>query len=78
MYLCSRFGKNTRNQMQTIRFCFDKMMRAGVKLAMLTGVAFTFAACYGPPPERYYQDNQEFETDSQKVEQQLVVEQEAE
>ena len=61
--------------MQTIRFCFDKTMRACVKLAMLTGVAFTFAACYGPPPERYYNENPEYNADAQQVEQQLSSEQ---
>ena len=60
--------------MQTIRFCFDKIMRAGIKLAMLTGVAFTVTACYGtPPPERYY-DRPDYQTDTQLVEQQVSVE----
>jgi starvation-inducible outer membrane lipoprotein len=63
--------------MQTIRFCFDKMMRAGIKLAMLTGVAFTVTACYGVPPERReWHDDQAYQTDTQQVEQQLVAEQE--
>ena len=63
--------------MQTIRFCFDRIMRAGIKLAMLTGVAFTVTACYGVPPQgqSYYEDPA-YETDTQQVEQQLVVEEE--
>ena len=41
---------------------------------MLTGVVFTVTACYGvmPPPE--LQDNEEYQADTQKVEQQLMVE----
>ena len=63
--------------MQTIRFCFDKMMRAGIKLAMLTGVAFTVTACYGVPPEnRKWYEEEAYRTDTQQVEQQLSVEQE--
>lgn len=62
--------------MQTIRFCFDKMMRAGIKLAMLTGVAFTVTACYGVPQNREWYDDEAYQTDTQQVEQQLVVEQE--
>ena len=62
--------------MQTIRFCFDKMMRAGIKLAMLTGVAFTVTACYGVPQYREWFDDEAYQTDTQQVEQQLVVEQE--
>lgn len=63
--------------MQTIRFCFDKMMRAGIKLAMLTGVAFTVTACYGVPPySREWYEDEAYQTDTQQVEQQLSVEQE--
>ena len=58
--------------MQTIRFCFDKLMRGGIKLVMLTGVAFTVTACYGTPPGRYYDDSA-YQTDTQQVEQQLGV-----
>ena len=39
------------------RLLWDKILRAGIKLCMLTGVAFTFAACYGTP----YGDIMEFE-----------------
>ena len=63
--------------MQTIRFCFDKMMRAGIKLAMLTGVAFTVTACYGVPPQnREWYDDEAYQTDTQQVEQLVAVEQE--
>ena len=61
--------------MQTIRICFDSIMRAGIKLAMLTGVAFTVTACYGTPPGRYY-DDPAYQADTQQVEQQLAVEEE--
>ena len=30
------------------RLLWDKILRMGIKLCMLTGVAFTFAACYAP------------------------------
>lgn len=43
----------------------------GIKLCMLTGVAFTFAACYGPAPERRMQNEPDFQKDQQKMEQQL-------
>ena len=33
------------------RLLWDKILRMGIKLCMLTGVAFTFAACYAPAPE---------------------------
>jgi starvation-inducible outer membrane lipoprotein len=63
--------------MKSVRFCFDKVMRAGIKLAMLTGVAFTVTACYGVPPERQnWYDDQEYQADTQQVEQQLTIEQE--
>jgi len=61
--------------MQTIRFCFDKVMRGGIKFLTLFGVAVTVTACYGPPPERYYNDL-EYQRDTQQVEEQLVVEEE--
>ena len=60
--------------MKTLRFNLDKIIRGGIKLLMLTGVAFTVTACYGvmPPPELL--DNEEYQADTQKVEQQLMVE----
>jgi hypothetical protein len=61
--------------MQTIRFCFDKVMRASVKLAMLTGVTFTMTACYGVVPSQYA-DDEAYQTDTQQMEQILVVEEE--
>ena len=39
------------------RLLWDKILRMGIKLCMLTGVAFTFAACYAPA----YEPNMEFE-----------------
>lgn len=54
-----------------MRTLIDKILRAGIKLCMLTGVAFTFAACYGPMPERYYGDEPDYQQDQQQVEQQL-------
>ena len=58
--------------MKTIRFCFDNIMRAGIKLAMLSGVAFTVTACYGVPPRNW--DDTEYQTDTQQMEEILTVE----
>lgn len=30
----------------------DRILRLGIKVCMLSGVAFTFAACYAPAPYR--------------------------
>ena len=59
--------------MQPIRFSFDKAMRAGIKLLMLTGVTFTVTACYGPmiPPD---EREPEYQEDSLRLEQQLAIE----
>ena len=54
-----------------VREWFDKLCRIGIKAAMLTGVAFTMAACYGPPPERYLEGDPEFQEDQEQVEEQL-------
>jgi len=52
-------------------------MRAGIRLAMLTGVAFTVTACYGVPPQnRDWLDDPAYQADTQQVEQQLAVEEE--
>lgn len=39
------------------RVLWDKILRVGIKICMLTGVAFTFAACYAPAriPEREFE-----------------------
>ena len=54
-----------------MRTTIDRILQLGIKLCMLTGVAFTFAACYGPPPGRRWQNEPEFQQDQQKMEQQL-------
>ncbi|MCR5050812.1 MAG: hypothetical protein K6A36_06985 [Paludibacteraceae bacterium] len=57
-----------------IRVLIDKIFRAGIKLCMLTGVAFTVTACYGVPPERrehWYPNEPDYENAQQKVEKQL-------
>ena len=54
-----------------MRKLIDTFLRFGIKLCLLTGVAFTFAACYGPAPERYWQNEPDFQNDRQKMEQQL-------
>ncbi len=37
-----------------MRTLLDKILRAGIKVLMLTGITFTVSACYGPPPPDYY------------------------
>lgn len=53
-----------------MRKLFDKILQTGIKLCLLTGVAFTFAACYAPnhnfrdwenEPEQHQQDQQKLE-----------------
>ena len=51
------------------RIIIDKLLLAGIKLCMLTGVAFTFAACYAPAPGHW--EEPEYEEAQQKVEQQI-------
>ena len=59
--------------MKIFRTQLDTLVRAGIKLAMLTGVAFTVTACYGVPPEvRHWSEDPDFQSDTQKIEQQLV------
>ena len=59
-----------------MREFLDKLLRASIKLCMLTGVAFTVTACYGvvqEPPDMY---EDSYRADQQKVEQILVPEEE--
>ncbi|MEE1096402.1 MAG: hypothetical protein UH084_07535 [Paludibacteraceae bacterium] len=37
-----------------MRTLLDKILRAGIKVLMLTGITFTVTACYAPPPHGYY------------------------
>lgn len=37
-----------------MRTLLDKILRAGIKVLMLTGITFTVTACYAPPPTGYY------------------------
>ncbi len=37
-----------------MRTLLDKILRAGIKVLMLTGITFTVSACYAPPPPDYY------------------------
>lgn len=52
-----------------MRKIIDKILRASIKVCLLTGVAFTVTACYAPanPPE-----DPHHQEDQQKLEQQLV------
>jgi len=57
-----------------MRTLIDKILRFGIKLSMLTGVAFTMAACYGPAPipDEYWDRNApEYQEAQQKLEQQI-------
>ncbi len=54
-----------------MRNLLDKILRSGIKLCLLTGVAFTFAACYGPAPSERYWNEPEYQQDQEKLEQQL-------
>ena len=51
-----------------MRILWDKILRMGIKLCMLTGLAFTFAACYGPDPRW---EELEFQHDQKQTEQQI-------
>ena len=37
-----------------MRTLLDKILRAGIKLLMLTGITFTVTACYAPAHPDYY------------------------
>jgi len=54
----------------------DRICRAGVKLAMLTGVAFTVTACYGAPYTNYTDesDTTAVEEAQMQVDEQLRIE----
>lgn len=56
-----------------MRKVFDKIMQVGIKLCLLTGVAFTFAACYGPAPdpERWPQNAPEYQQEQEELEAKL-------
>ena len=56
-----------------MRTLIDRIFKAGIKLCLLTGVAFTFAACYGPAPGNYWEweNEPEYQKDQEQVEQQL-------
>lgn len=55
-----------------MRDLFDKIMRASIKLCMLTGITFLVTACYGvvnPPEmrdENYQEEQQQLEQKLQK------------
>jgi len=53
-----------------MRTVLDKLLRGGIRLCMLTGVAFTVTACYGTPPHDPAWE-EEFQNNSLQVEQQM-------
>ena len=54
-----------------MRNLLNTLLQSGIKLCLLTGVAFTFAACYGPAPMPEPYNEPEFRQDQDRVEQQL-------
>lgn len=54
-----------------MRTLYDRILQAGIKMCMLTGVAFTFAACYGTVPPDHWQNEPDYQKAQQKMEQQL-------
>ncbi|MBR4432060.1 MAG: hypothetical protein IKS76_02530 [Paludibacteraceae bacterium] len=54
-----------------MRHLIDQFFRAGIKLAMLTGVTFTMTACYGVVPNQY-SDDEAYQADTQRVEEVLA------
>ena len=54
-----------------MRILLDKILQSGIKLCLLTGVAFTFAACYGTKTDRWREQEPEFQADQQSLDQQL-------
>ena len=57
---------------KTTREWFDRLCRSAIKMLMLTGVTFTMATCYGPPPERQYGEEPEWQEDQEQVENTLI------
>ncbi len=57
--------------MTAMRTLIDRFLQLGIKLCLLTGVAFTFAACYGPAPTRERYNDPEYQNAQLQVEQQL-------
>ncbi len=54
-----------------MRNVIDYFLRMSIKLCLLTGVAFTFAACYAPVREDRWMNEPDYKKDQQIVEQQL-------
>jgi len=54
-----------------MRNLLNTLLQSGIKLCLLTGVAFTFAACYAPAPIPEHYNAPEFQQDRNRVEHQL-------
>lgn len=55
-----------------MRVLIDRTLRLGIKLCMLTGVAFTFASCYGlPPKEAPWYNDPVYQQEQEQVDQQI-------
>lgn len=54
-----------------MRTLLDRLLKMGIKLCLLTGVAFTFAACYAPAPMPEDYDEPANQEARQKMELQL-------
>lgn len=53
-----------------IRTGWNKLLQGGIRLCMLSAVAFTVTACYGLPPEHYLDYLDQPEQDSVRQDQQ--------
>jgi len=54
-----------------MRKLVDQILKMSIKLCLLTGVAFTFAACYAPAPMPEDYNEPDYKKAQQKMEQQL-------
>ncbi len=59
----------------------DRFLRLGIKVCMLSGVAFTFAACYGPAeppcgPEEYWESQEQLDQRLVESDEQSAIEKE--
>ncbi|MBR6017605.1 MAG: hypothetical protein IK073_03170 [Paludibacteraceae bacterium] len=54
-----------------MRLLLDKILQTGIRLCMLTGIAFTVTACYAPVRDPEMEEWMRHNEDSLKVESQI-------
>ena len=54
-----------------MRLLLDKILQTGIRLCMLTGIAFTVTACYAPVRDPEMEEWMRYNEDSLKVESQI-------